>query len=226
MTNINALQSILDYTFNDTVSIKRALTHASAHHDSIGIDYERLEFLGDRVVNLIVADLLFNNFKDEKEGALAKRHTALVRTETLADIAKELKLGDFIIFSDSERMAGGAQNDNILADIMESVTASIYLDGGYNSAMDFVKNALGNRLHDMVEPPRDPKTTLQEWSQAHNLGLPIYEVIEQSGPDHAPEFTVQVSLNGHPSHSASSTSKKGAEKEAAQIMMDYFSAKQ
>lgn len=223
MTNIPALQSILNYTFNDTVYIKRALTHASAHHDSTGIDYERLEFLGDRVVNLIVADLLFNNFKDEKEGALAKRHTALVRTETLADIAKELKLGDFIIFSDSERMAGGAQNDNILADIMESVTASIYLDGGYDNAMNFVKNALGNRLHDMVEPPRDPKTTLQEWSQAHNLGLPVYKMIDQSGPDHAPQFTVQVSLGDHAPQSATSASKKGAEKDAAQIMMDYLS---
>jgi ribonuclease-3 len=223
MTDIAALQSILNYTFNDTIYINRALTHASAHHDSIGIDYERLEFLGDRVVNLIVADLLFNNFKDEKEGALAKRHTALVRTETLADMAKELKLGDFIVFSDSERMAGGAQNDNILADIMESVTASIYLDGGYDHAMTFVKTALGNRLNDMVEPPRDPKTTLQEWSQAHNLGLPLYEMIEQSGPDHAPEFTVQVSLDGHSPQSATSKSKKSAEKDAAQAMLDHLS---
>ncbi len=222
MFDLKALQATLGYEFKDSVYIQRALTHASAHHDSTGIDYERLEFLGDRVVNLIIADLLFNNFKDEKEGALAKRHTALVRTETLADIARDLNLGNFIILSDSERQAGGAQNDNILADIMESVTASIYLDGGYGHAMDFIKRVIGNRLHDMVEPPRDPKTTLQEWSQANNLGLPLYEMIDQSGPDHAPQFTVQVSLDGHVPQSATASSKKRAEKDAASAMLDYL----
>lgn len=222
MKNLDALQDILQYRFKENRYIERALTHASAHHDPNAHDYERLEFLGDRVVNLIVADLLFHHFKDEKEGALAKRHTALVRTETLADIAKELNLGKFIVLSDAERQAGGAQNDNILADITEAVTASIYLDGGYNQAMDFVERVLGNRLHDMAEPPRDPKTTLQEWSQSQNLGLPTYELISQTGPDHAPEFTVQVSVEGQTPQSATSTSKKRAEKDAAQAMIDYI----
>lgn len=218
--NLGALEAQLNYKFLETVYIERALTHASAHHDSTGLDYERLEFLGDRIVNLVVADLLFKLFLDEKEGALAKRHTALVRTETLAEIAKELDLGDFVILSDSERKAGGAENDNILADITEAVTGAIYLDGGFEAAKTFIETAMGDRLHKMAEPPRDPKTILQEWSQAQNLGLPLYEVVGQSGPDHAPEFTVQVSLMGQEPQSASSTSKKRAEKDAAQKMLD------
>lgn len=218
--DIHSLQSLLGYKFIETVYINRAMTHSSAHHQSDGLDYERLEFLGDRVVNLVVADLLFSMFRDEKEGALAKRHTALVRTETLAEMAKELNLGDYVVLSDAERKAGGAENDNILADIMEAVTAAIYLDGGFIAAKSFVERALGNRLHDMVEPPRDPKTSLQEWSQANDLGLPTYDVIGQSGPDHAPEFIVQVSLNGHAPQTATSTSKKRAEKDAAEKMLN------
>ena len=220
MRNLFQLQDKLGYTFSKSKYIEKALTHSSVHHDSDGLDYERLEFLGDRVFNLIIADLLFHNFLDENEGPLAKRHTALVRTETLAEMAKELSLGDFVILSDAERKAGGAQNDNILADIMEAVTASIYFDGGFEAAKKFVQASLGTRLHDMEEPPRDPKTTLQEWSQAKGIGLPEYEVVDQNGPDHAPEFTVQVSLPGYTSQSASSTSKKSAEKEAAQKMID------
>jgi len=222
--DLASLQQKLGYEFGETLYITKAMTHSSAIHDSTGLDYERLEFLGDRVVNLIIADLLFKSFRKEKEGALAKRHTALVRTETLADMARDLSLGDFVMLSDAERRAGGAENDNILADIMEAVTAAIYLDAGYERAQAFLQACLGNRLHDMVEPPRDPKTTLQEWSQAKNMGLPLYEVIAQTGPDHAPEFTVQVSLDGYPPQSASSTSKKRAEKEAAQNMLDHISS--
>jgi ribonuclease-3 len=223
MEHLVELQNLLQHQFSKEKYIRKALTHSSAHHDSGGLDYERLEFLGDRVVNLIIADLLFHNFLDEKEGSLAKRHTALVRTETLAEMAKDLSLGDFVILSDAERKAGGAKNDNILADIMEAVTAAIYLDAGYDIAKKFIEKSLANRLHDMIEPPRDPKTTLQEWSQAQNLGLPVYDIIGQSGPDHAPEFTVQVSLEGYTPQSASSTSKKRAEKDAAQKMLDYIS---
>jgi ribonuclease-3 len=218
--DIHAIQAALQFDFQDTTYIEKALTHSSAHHDSTGKDYERLEFLGDRIVNLIVADLLFQTFRDEREGALAKRHTALIRTETLADMARDLKLGDFVYLSDAERKAGGAENDNILADIMEAVTAAIYLDAGFEKAEGFFHRVLGDRLHDMAEPPRDPKTTLQEWSQAQNIGLPVYEVIGQDGPDHAPTFTIQVSLPGYEPQSASSTSKKRAEKDAAQKLLD------
>jgi ribonuclease-3 len=217
---LDALQKQLNYEFSESIYIKKALTHSSAHHESAGLDYERLEFLGDRIVNLVVADLLFKAFRDEKEGPLAKRHTALVRTETLAEIAKELNLGDFVILSDAERKSGGSENDNILADLTEAVTAAIYLDGGFNAAETFFSAALGDRLHKMAEPPRDSKTALQEWSQAQNLGLPIYEVVGQSGPDHSPEFTVEVTLSGQPSQRASSTSKKRAEKDAAQAMLN------
>lgn len=219
MDNLSVLQDRLGYVFTDTKYVGRALTHSSAHAMSDGVDYERLEFMGDRVVNLVVADLLFHHFKGEKEGGLAKRHTALVRTETLAELARELKLGEFAILSDAERRAGGAENDNILADMMEAVTAAVYLDGGYDIAKDFVERQLGDRLFAMKAPPRDPKTALQEWSQSQNLGLPTYEVIGQSGPDHAPEFEVQVSVRGYEPASAKSTSKKRAEKDAAEAML-------
>ncbi len=221
--DLQALQARLNYQFVDNIYIERALTHASAHQKSTGLDYERLEFLGDRVVNLVVADLLFKIFPDENEGSLAKRHTALVRTETLAELARILKMGEFVILSDAERMAGGAENDNILADIMEAIIAAIYLDGGFHAAEKFIVFIMGDRLHKMTEPPRDPKTALQEWSQANGLGLPAYEVVGQDGPDHAPEFTIQVSLDGYVSQSATSTSKKKAEKEAAQKMLDIVS---
>lgn len=219
MTDLETLQDKIGYRFRDTVYLERALIHASAHSLSQGKDYERLEFLGDRVVNLIVADLLFRHFSDEKEGALAKRHTALVRTETLAELARELRLNDHVMLSDAERRAGGAENDNILADLMEAVTASVYLDGGFATAEDFIERCLGSRLFDMAEPPRDPKTTLQEWSQARDLGLPVYTVVGQSGPDHAPVFTIEVEIDGYDAVQAASTSKKRAEKEAALAML-------
>ena len=218
--NLKKLEACLGYKFRTTNHIEAALTHSSAIAQLSGEDYERLEFLGDRIVNLVIADLLFKIFTNENEGALAKRHAAFVRTETLAEASRSLQLGEFVILSDAERIAGGDENDNILADIMEAVTAAIYLDGGFDHAEKFIEMALGDKLHNMAEPPRDPKTALQEWSQAREFGLPHYELISQSGPDHAPEFTVQVSIDGYNPQTATSTSKKKAEKDAAKIMLD------
>lgn len=219
MFDVKALQRNLGYDFRDETYIIRALTHASAHAKSDGRDYERLEFLGDRVVNLVIADLLFKIFPDENEGLLAKRHTALVRGETLAAAARAMNLGDFAVLSDAERAAGGAENNNILGDIMEAVTAAIYLDGGFDAAENFIKRSLGDALHSMSEPPRDPKTTLQEWTQGQGLGLPVYALIGQSGPDHAPEFTVEVRIDGYAPQTATGLSKRKAEKDAAAVMI-------
>lgn len=218
--NHKDLQNALGYAFKETSYIARAMTHSSVQPTQGGGDYERLEFLGDRVVNLVVADLLFNKFPDEQEGALAKRHTALVRTETLADLAQGLDLGAFVSLSDSERNAGGAQNENILADLTEAVTAAIYLDGGFDAAKSFIERAMGDRLEKMKEPPRDPKTALQEWTQSRGLGLPEYTLTKQTGPDHAPEFTVTVTVRGQSPQNATSTSKKRAERDAAQMALD------
>ena len=219
MIDVKHLAQYIQYKFKETVYIERALTHSSASITLQGKDYERLEFLGDRVVNLVVADLLVKAFPEEREGALAKRHSALVRTQTLANAARDLSLSKFLVLSDAERKAGGTENDNILADIMEAVTAAIYIDGGFMAAEHFIGRALGERLHEMAEPPRDAKTALQEWTQAHDLGLPVYEVIGQIGPDHAPEFTIQVTVAGFEPQRASSTSKKRAEKQAAERML-------
>lgn len=220
MFDLDAIQKNIGYVFKDTTYIKRAMTHSSAANNMVGgRDYERLEFLGDRVVNLVIADLLFKIFPEENEGQLAKRHTALVRGEMLAEAAIAMKLDNYLVLSDAERAAGGAKNVNILGDIMEAVTAAIYLDGGFAVAEDFIERSLGDALHQMTEPPRDPKTILQEWSQSKDLGLPVYTLTGQSGPDHAPVFTVQVSLQGYPSQTATGPSKQKAEKAAATAMI-------
>lgn len=219
MFDLETIQKNIGYTFKDDAYIRRALTHSSAYNTSGGRDYERLEFLGDRVVNLVIADLLFKIFPQENEGLLAKRHTALVRGETLAEAAIAMKLGEHAMLSDAERAAGGASNVNILGDIMEAVTAAIYLDGGFAQAEDFIERSLGDTLHKMVEPPRDAKTILQEWSQSKNLGLPTYTLVGQSGPDHAPVFTVEVSIEGCDTQSATGASKQKAEKGAAKAMI-------
>jgi len=220
MFDLESVQENIGYVFRDTAYIRCAMTHSSAVRGiGSGLDYERLEFLGDRVVNLVIADLLFKIFKHENEGMLAKRHTALVRGETLAAAAMAMNLGDYVVLSDAERAAGGSRNINILGDIMEAVTAAIYLDGGFNEAESFIERSLGDMLHKMTEPPRDPKTVLQEWSQSKDLGLPVYELTGQTGYDHAPLFTVQVSVQGYAPQTAVGSSKQKAEKAAAMAMI-------
>ncbi|HEY8964559.1 MAG TPA: ribonuclease III [Alphaproteobacteria bacterium] len=215
---IGDLQQRLGYRFKDAALLTLALTHASAGT----ADYERLEFLGDRVLGLIVAECLYNLYPHEPEGDLSKRHTALVRGETLARAARSLKLGDDMILSAAERSSGGAENDNILSDVLEAVIGAVYLDGGLEKARDVLTPLIDGDLKSMAAPPRDSKTALQEWSQARNFGLPEYSLVERSGPDHAPEFIIRVSVHGLPAMEASGSSKRLAEKAAAQKMLDHL----
>ncbi len=230
------IEAQLGYHFKQPERLLRALTHASAGlaaqggglgggaggapvHNK-GQDYERLEFLGDRVVNLIIADLLYKAFPHEKEGDMARRHTAFVRGENLALAARSLGLDRLVRLSDAEKAAGGGQNDNILADTMEALLGALYLDAGFDRVHEFVKGMMGEALLHMTRPPMDPKTALQEWSQAKGLGLPEYTMVGRKGPDHAPEFVMEVTLGGLEPALGSGTSKRAAEKQAAQALID------
>lgn len=184
-------------------------------------NYERLEFLGDRVLGLVVADLLWRRFADEPEGHLTRRLTQLVRREALARVAGEIGLGRHLRLSPSEAASGAARNPGILADVVEAVIAAIYLDGGLDAAFAFVKRHWAPLIAELEPaPPRDPKTTLQEWAQGRGLGLPDYRLIETSGPDHARHFTVAVAVKGQAETSATARSKRAAETAAAAALLE------
>ncbi len=196
----------------------QALTHRSV--DGAGIGYERLEFLGDRVVGLIAADILLRSFPDEDEGAIARRHTALVRRETLAEIARDLELGPMIGMADSDIRSGGQENPAILSDIFEAVTAVLFLENGLEAARTLIEPHLLARIDREEAPPRDPKTALQETLQGKGKALPQYVVIDRTGPDHAPVFTVEVRVAGVPPSRAEGRSKRQAETLAAARMLE------
>ena len=177
--------------------------------------YERLEFLGDRVLGLVIADLLWRGFEREQEGHLTRRLTSLVRREALARVAAGIGLDRYLQLSPAEAAAGAARNPGILADVLEAVIAAIYLDGGFAAAFGFVERFWEPLISEMEAPPRDPKTSLQEWAQARGLPLPDYQLVATSGPDHAPHFTVSVHVAGLAEASATASSKRAAETGAA-----------
>ena len=185
--------------------------------------YERLEFLGDRVVGLVIADLLWRRFPDEPEGPLTRRLTHLVRRDALARVAAGVGLGPLLVLSPAEAAAGAARNPGILADVMEAVIAAVYLDGGFDAAFALIERLWGPLIDGMAAPPRDPKTELQEWAQARGLPLPSYGLIATSGPDHALLFTVAVRVQGHDEASATASSKRAAETGAAAALIERLS---
>jgi ribonuclease-3 len=211
-----ALEDKIGYRFENRMLLERAMTHSSTGDPH---NYERLEFLGDRVLGLVMAHTLFDAFMGESEGGLAKRHSALVQGRALSVIAAKNKLGEHIIMAPSERDAGGAENDNILSDALEALLGAVYLDGGLEPAQTLILKFWGDDIHTLTEAPQDPKTELQEWVQARSLPLPDYAIVSQTGPDHAPVFVVQVSVQGKEPVSAEGSSRRQAEKTAAQIML-------
>ena len=207
----------LGHPFERPELLREALTHPSARsrRGSAVRGYERLEFLGDRVLGLIIAELLWRRFPDEAEGALTRRHTSLVRRETLTGIAKEIGLGAHIVLSAGEAAAGARTNASVLADVCEAVIAALYLDGGLAVARRFVERWWEPRVMKLGAPPRDPKTALQEWAQARGRTLPIYRTVATAGPAHRRTFTVTVTVNGLPPATATGSSKRAAEAAAA-----------
>lgn len=202
--------------------LERALTHpsVSVDRDHHGGDYERLEFLGDRVLGLVVAEKLFHRFPDEAEGLLARRQAKLVAKETLASVAEELGLGGFMRLAMGEEEQQGRSNPGLLSDVCEAVIAALYLDGGLPAAKQLIDRLWADRIEQDREAPSDPKTALQEWAQARGLPLPRYVEVSREGPPHDPLFTISVSVQGLPSRSGQGRSKRAAEQDAAAQLLD------
>lgn len=218
---LDRLTALLGHEFHDAGLLRCALTHASATRGAGGPpdSYERLEFLGDRVLGLIIAKLLFSRFPEEAEGHLARRLAALVRKDTLADVAGALALGGYIDFGPGEQEGGGAENPAMLADSCEAVIGALYLDGGLSAAEGFVVPYWTPYLEAEPAPPQDAKTALQEWAQARALPLPSYHEIAREGPPHDPLFTVEVEVEGLPPAAAQGRSKRAAEQAAAECLL-------
>lgn len=217
-----ALQQRLGHAFRSPALLVQALTHSSAVSgpaNTAVISNERLEFLGDRVLGLAMAGLLYKRFGQESEGALSRRFAAMVRRETLAGVANALDLGTALILADAEAENGGRRNPTILADACEAVIAALYLDDGFACAEAFVARQWSVLIGADVRPPKDAKTALQEWALARGLGLPLYREVGRSGPAHAPEFVIQVAVPGHAPGRAAGTSKRAAEQSAAAALL-------
>lgn len=214
--SLKQLEKRLGHDFNDKRLLARALTHSSTGGKD---NYERLEFLGDRVLGLVIAHALFEKFPDETEGDLAKRLAALVQGELLAEIAREMDLGPHVLLSPAEAQSGGAQNDNILSDVFEAVIGALYIDGGFEKCCTLISKYWEGRFMQMKTPPQHPKTMLQEWAQGQGLPLPAYQIVGQDGPDHAPVFEVELVVKGHAPVLAQGRSRQDAEKEAARLFL-------
>lgn len=219
---LERLEKTLGHRFSQRRLLRQALTHSSTAGDRAGrgVTNERLEFLGDRVLGLAVADLLCERFPGEDEGALAKRFTALARREALARVAADIGLAQHIVLAPGEEEAGGRDNPNLLADTCEAVIAALFLDGGWETAAGFVRARWEPLMAEDIEPPVDAKTALQEWAQGQGLALPAYDVVERHGPAHAPTFTIEVRVHARDPTRAAGASKRAAEQGAAEAMLD------
>ena len=206
----SAIQVSLDYTFREPELLERALTHTSA---GVDVNYERLEFLGDRVLGLVVAEMLLERFPTENEGHIGRRFAALVRAETLTRIGRAAGIDAALTHAESDAA------DSVIADATEAVIAALYLDGGFPAAVHFIERFWSPLIKVSDRPPRDAKTALQEWSQARGLGLPEYREIAREGPDHQPLFTVEVTVAGSPPAHAQGSSKRAAEQQAAALLL-------
>lgn len=216
------LESKLGYTFQDADLLRQALTHSSAvtgrAKGRARGDYERLEFLGDRVLGLIVADMLYHRYPTADQGQIARRFNALVRRETLAEVAEEIDLGPEIIFSAGEKAAGGEKKPAILADVTEAIFGAIFLDGGLQPVTELISRLWDSRVDNLQRAPKDAKTRLQEWAHAHDFKQPGYDQVGRTGPDHAPEFVVQVRVGDFEAEGRGG-SKRLAEQEAAELLL-------
>lgn len=211
------LEQRIGHAFKDRDGLVRALTHRSAvPGDRVaGESYQRHEFLGDRVLALVVAEMLFEAHPASEEGDLARRLNSLVRRETCADVAVALDLGPHIRLGVGERQSGGRGKEAILGDVMEAVIAAIFLDAGFETARSFVRRNWLPRMQALSGPLRDAKTTLQEWAQGRGMPTPAYTAVGRSGPDHAPVFTVRVELGDGKTGEGQGKSKREAEQAAA-----------
>lgn len=216
-----ALQERLGHRFADPGLLERALTHLSAvgQGQEREESYQRLEFLGDRVLGLAVAAMLYGQFPESDEGELSRRLAELVRAETCAEVAAELELGPALKLGGGEAHSGGRRKLAILADACEAVIGAIYMDAGYEAARAFVERNWHARMLAPRRPLRDGKTALQEWAQGRGLATPTYTMTGRSGPDHSPHFNVRVIVEGQKPADGEGRSKRAAEQAAAQAFL-------
>ncbi|WP_370400112.1 ribonuclease III [Sulfitobacter sp. JB4-11] len=216
--DLRDFEARIGHAFADPALLVRAVTHASmssANRD----DNQRLEFLGDRVLGLVMAEALLALDPKATEGQLAPRFNALVRKETCADVAREVDLGKVLKLGRSEMISGGRRKQALLGDGIEAVIAAVYLDGGFEAAKRLVLRLWGDRTQAVDEDARDAKTALQEWAQARKLPPPAYVEVSRSGPDHAPVFTIAAQLENGAEAQATAPSKRRAEQAAAASLL-------
>lgn len=211
----------IGYRFKTPALLEQALTHISALSGSRNraASYQRLEFLGDHVLGLVVSDMLFAAFPKADEGEMSRRLADLVRKEACAEVARSIDLGAAIRLGASENNAGGRGRTAILADVCEALVGAVFIDGGYPAASELIGRLWDPRMRAPARPLRDAKTILQEWAQARGLPTPAYREIERTGPDHDPEFRVTVDLPDHAPAEGLGRSKRAAEQAAAAAML-------
>ncbi|TCK28216.1 RNAse III [Ancylobacter aquaticus] len=217
---LDALESALGHVFADRAYLRLALTHISSVTGVQGSkarvrSYQRLEFLGDHVLGLVVSDMLYRAYPHAEEGELSRRLADLVCEDACAEVALAMGLGPHLRLGAGEDRSGGRERPAILADVVESVLAAVYLDGGYPAAEAMVDRFWRTRLAVPGSSARDPKTALQEWAQGRGLPPPHYRLVERSGPDHNPEFRIAVDVPGFEPVEATGSSKQNAQKIAA-----------
>ncbi len=212
------LKNSLDYQFNDVRLLEQSLTHRSAPGDN----NERLEFLGDAVLDFVISEVVFRAHPFAPEGDLSRLRSSLVKDTTLSELAAALGLGEHLILGGGERKTGGHRRDSILADALEAIFGAVFLDAGFDAAWRIIERAFGERLHNFpsVDELRDPKTRLQEWVQARQKGLPVYELVKVTGQAHRQTFEVSCSVNGiEAATSGTGTTRRNAEQESAAAML-------
>ncbi len=214
------LEKAIGFRFKNQQLLELALTHASVRSGKAELkDNERLEFIGDRVLGLAIAEFLHSTYPDANEGELARRYNRLVRGETCASVGREISIGDHLILSQSEADSGGRKKDTILANAIEALLAAVFLEAGYVKAKTVVLNLWRHHCEDLPQVAVDAKSALQEWAQGQRLALPEYVEISRTGPDHAPHFTTEVRITGKKPGRGEGSSKRAAEQAAATAVL-------
>ncbi len=212
---MQALQQALGYTFREIAHLRRALTHPSTKQP----DNQRLEFLGDAILEFCVSDMLYHKYTGFQEGALTARRAALVCERTLSVLAQSLDLGRCLVMGNGEILTGGREKPSILADAVEAVLAAIFVDGGYEAVREVIFRLFQDEDKLVAPRVKDDKSSLQEYTQAHDMGLPVYRIIDSTGPDHDRQFVAEVVICGRQMATGKGPSKKAAEQMAARTAL-------
>lgn len=213
------IEESINYKFKNGLLLTQALTHPSAKKNARFQDNERMEFLGDSILGFLISQKLYEKYPNEAEGALARRKAAIVCRQSLAEIAREINLGDSLILGHGEDLGGGRHNDANLENALEALMAAIYLDGGLEVVDKFINKFFDRAINHMVDPPKDPKSKLQEYLQGNGKAIPVYEIKSIDGPAHSPQIEVELNVDGHVL-SVVASSKKKAERLAAEKMLE------